>query len=126
MSDVPEAPLEETADGLVPAGPGWFVLNAREARWRERPGRGVVLSFTGTTDAEREWFPIVGAGAGCVVLGVGSREYQEGDAWGGYTVADVALRHGVGVEQETSDPAVAYARFGPGRPVPYREGSLPE
>ena len=30
---VPEAPLERTAAGLVPTGPGWFVLNAREARW---------------------------------------------------------------------------------------------
>ena len=31
---VPEARLEETEYGLVPAGEGWFVVNAREARWR--------------------------------------------------------------------------------------------
>jgi quercetin dioxygenase-like cupin family protein len=36
---VPEAPLEETDAGLRPAGPGWFVLNAREARWFDRNGR---------------------------------------------------------------------------------------
>ncbi len=30
---VPEAPLEAVDGGLVPAGPGWFALNAREARW---------------------------------------------------------------------------------------------
>ena len=30
---VPEAPLEQTDHGLVPKGDGWFVLNAREARW---------------------------------------------------------------------------------------------
>jgi uncharacterized cupin superfamily protein len=30
---VPEARLEETEHGLVPAGDGWFVVNAREARW---------------------------------------------------------------------------------------------
>src|SRR5215210_5731298 len=31
---VPEAPLEETEHGRVPAGEGWFVLNARDARWQ--------------------------------------------------------------------------------------------
>jgi uncharacterized cupin superfamily protein len=30
---VPEAPLERTDGGLVPGGEGWFVLNARDARW---------------------------------------------------------------------------------------------
>jgi uncharacterized cupin superfamily protein len=28
-----EAPLNQTPAGLVPEGPGWFVLNARQARW---------------------------------------------------------------------------------------------
>ena len=28
---VPEAPLEQTETGLVAAGEGWFVLNARDA-----------------------------------------------------------------------------------------------
>jgi uncharacterized cupin superfamily protein len=31
----PEAPLERTDSGLVPKGEGWFVVNAREARWRD-------------------------------------------------------------------------------------------
>jgi uncharacterized cupin superfamily protein len=30
---VPEAPMDKTPAGLVPAGEGWFVLNAREAKW---------------------------------------------------------------------------------------------
>jgi uncharacterized cupin superfamily protein len=30
---VPEAPLNRTESGLEPDGEGWFVLNAREARW---------------------------------------------------------------------------------------------
>jgi uncharacterized cupin superfamily protein len=47
---VPEAPLERTEAGLVPAGEGWFVLNAREARWRHREGRGESLPFEGDTD----------------------------------------------------------------------------
>lgn len=49
---VDEARIEKTEAGLRPAGPGWFVLNAREAAWRHREGRGEALSFTGTTDEE--------------------------------------------------------------------------
>jgi len=44
---VPEAPLEETDAGLSPRGDGWFVLNAREAVWRESAGRGVSTVFEG-------------------------------------------------------------------------------
>jgi uncharacterized cupin superfamily protein len=58
---VEEAALEQTEAGLVPAGEGWFVLNAREARWRHREGRGDSLPFTGWTDFEAEtYFPQVG------------------------------------------------------------------
>jgi uncharacterized cupin superfamily protein len=32
---VSEAPLEREDGGLVPRGEGWFVLNAREAKWLE-------------------------------------------------------------------------------------------
>jgi uncharacterized cupin superfamily protein len=60
-SMVPEAELESTAAGLVPGSRGWFVLNARDARWIERPGRGHNLPFTGWTEAEAEtYFPQVG------------------------------------------------------------------
>ena len=44
---VPEAELVPTERGLVPKGDGWFVLNAREAQWWERPGRGVLCEFEG-------------------------------------------------------------------------------
>jgi uncharacterized cupin superfamily protein len=183
---VPEAPLEEMDAGLVPAGAGWFVLNAREAGWRRREGRGSSLSFTGYTAAEvekqfpqlgvnlfvlgpgepigmyhweadqedflvlsgealllvegeerplRQWdfvhcppetrHIILGAGDGpCVVLAVGAREHQTGD-WGAYTVDETALRHGAGVEEETTDAQVAYARFPESEPTRYREGWLP-
>jgi uncharacterized cupin superfamily protein len=52
---IPEAPLEQTEAGLVPVGPGWFVLNARDARWNERRGRR-GLAFTGSEDWEADWF----------------------------------------------------------------------
>ena len=184
---VPEAGLEQTEAGLAPKGGGWFVLNAREARWRRRTGRGHSLPFTGWTDAEREaHFPqlgvqllvlspgepigmyhweadqedflvlsgeallivegqerplrqwdfvhcppetkhiILGAGDGpCVVLAAGSREHiGEGVNGGSYTVDEVALSHGAGVEEETSDPGQAYARFPVPEPARYRDGWL--
>src|SRR5215216_4443153 len=55
---------------------------------------------------------IVGAGDGAsVVLAVGARDRSVGSDWGGYTVDEVASRHGVGVDEETSDAKLAYARF---------------
>jgi uncharacterized cupin superfamily protein len=184
---VPEAPLERTDAGLVPAGPGWFVVNGREARWALREGRGFSLPLTGWEEHEEEWFPqlgvnlfvlrpgepmsmyhweadaeeflvlageallvvegeerplrrwdfvhcppgtkhtIVGAGDGpCAVLAVGARQHQEGPDWGGYPVDEAAQRHGAAAEEETNHPSVAYARYAPSRPAPYREGLLPE
>ena len=47
---VPEARLDATEHGLVPKGDGWFVLNAREARWKHADGRGASLAFDGWPD----------------------------------------------------------------------------
>ena len=44
---VPEAPLERTDEGLVPKGEGWFVLNAKEARWLEHEKFGSATVFEG-------------------------------------------------------------------------------
>jgi uncharacterized cupin superfamily protein len=58
---VPEAKLEETDAGLVPASEGWFVLSARDARWFHREGRGEALPLTGWNDEEVErYFPQLG------------------------------------------------------------------
>src|SRR5918994_1887877 len=46
---VPEAPLEQTDDGIVPKGDGWFVLNARDARWHHADGRTAVCILEGDT-----------------------------------------------------------------------------
>jgi uncharacterized cupin superfamily protein len=178
---IPEASLEHTQHGPVPAGDGWFVLNAREAPWRERQGRGLRCVFEGEPDfpqlgvslyvlgpgepigmyhweANQEDFLVlegeallivegeerplrrwdfvhcpagtqhivVGAGERpCVVLAVGARDRSSG-GWGGYTVDEVALRHGAGVERETTDVTDAYARFPQAEPSRYRPGSLPD
>jgi uncharacterized cupin superfamily protein len=176
------ARLEETGHGVAPVGEGWFVLNAREARWYERPGRGALCVFEGDQEfgqvginiqvlgpgepmsmyhweADQEDFlvlageavlviegeerplrawdfvhcpagakhTILGAGGGhCVVLAVGARDVSTGPEWGGYTVEPAALRHDAGVDEETTDPDIAYARFVRRRPARYREGWLPE
>jgi uncharacterized cupin superfamily protein len=178
---IPEAPLESTAEGLVPKADGWFVVNARDAPWWERPGRGAVCPFEGEPDfpqlginlqwlgpgepmamyhweADQEDFlvldgeallvvegeerslrrwdlvhcpagtahTIVGAGdRPCLVLAVGARQRSTGPDWGGYPVEEVALRHGASVEEETTEPAEAYARFPARSRTPYREGWLP-
>lgn len=44
---VDEAELVRTEHGLVPKGQGWFVLNARDAQWWQRSGRGVLCEFEG-------------------------------------------------------------------------------
>jgi uncharacterized cupin superfamily protein len=189
---VPQAPLEETELGLRPAGAGWFVLNARDARWGQVEGRGKWPSLEGgkpifqqlgvglsvlepgepmgmyhwETDQEdflvlsgeallvvegeerplRRWdfvhcpagtrHVIVGAGdAPCLVFRVGSRENhtialpdgtRDGKPDGGaYTVDQAALRHGAGVEVETTDADEAYARFPAPELTRYRDGWLP-
>jgi uncharacterized cupin superfamily protein len=177
-----EAPLEQTGDGLVPAGEGWFVLNAREARWIHGQGRGARQAFEGETrfpqvgislfvlepgepigmyhwEADQEDFLvlsgeallliegeerplrqwdfvhcpahvkhiIVGAGdSPCAVLAVGARENQRSAGWGGYTVDELALRHGAGVERETSDVREAYSKVARRTPTRFREGWLPD
>jgi uncharacterized cupin superfamily protein len=45
---VREAPLEDMEHGLLPNGDGWFVLNARDARWHHLPGRDALCVFEGT------------------------------------------------------------------------------
>jgi len=189
---VREAPIKETEHGLVPAGEGWFAVNARDLRWKHAPGRGAWPSLEGEavfeqvgiglqvfgpdepmamyhweTDQEdflilsgeallivegqerplKQWdfvhcpprtqHVIVGAGNGpCVVLAVGAREHHtviapDGslhgtDDWGAYTVNEAALAHGAGVQEETNDAGLAYARFQKPEPTRYREGWLPD
>jgi uncharacterized cupin superfamily protein len=178
---IPESQLEQTETGLVPKGDGWFVVNAREARWYTAPGRSAVCAFEGEPEfsqlginlsvlapgeslgmyhweadqedflvlageallivegSERALRPwdfvhcpahtnhiIVGAGNGpSVVLAVGARDRSIGTDWGGYPVDATALRHGAGVEQETTDPAQAYAPLPRRKPARYRDGWLP-
>lgn len=178
---VPEAPLEPTDHGLLPRGDGWFVLNAREAPWADRKGRGYLCRLEGETrfpqvginlqvlrpgepmaryhwERDQEGFlvlagralliiegqerelrawdfvhcpaetkhVIVGAGTEpCVVLAVGGRDHVGTSDWGGYSVDAAAIRHGAGVDEETSDASVAYVRYPEREPTRYVKGWLP-
>jgi len=44
---VPEIPLRATRFGLVADGDGWFVVNARESRWRDYGPLGAACDFEG-------------------------------------------------------------------------------
>ena len=52
---VPEAELEQTEHGLVATGDGWFVVNARDARWYHVDGRSAFCDLEGDQD-----FPQIG------------------------------------------------------------------
>ena len=44
---VPEASLRTTKYGLAPDGEGWFVVSARESRWRDYGPLGLGCNFEG-------------------------------------------------------------------------------
>lgn len=58
-----EAPLEQTEHGLVCTGPGWFVVDVREARWW-RTGDARIANLEGDTRFDE-------LGIGIEVLGPG-------------------------------------------------------
>jgi mannose-6-phosphate isomerase-like protein (cupin superfamily) len=176
-----EAAARETKYGLVHDEPGWFVVNAREARWEAWERLGVYCNFEGkrrfpqlgfninvlqpgdslgkyhaenaqedflvlegeclliVENEERElraWdfvhcppqtpHMIVGAGGGpSVVIAVGARGRRLGRKGLVYLVSDVAAKHGVSVEAETTSPAEAYKDLAPRERVAYG-GWLPD
>ena len=141
-----EAPFEETEHGPVCKGEGWFLVNARDVRWRESKGRGVSSNFGGDTLFDQ-------LGVGITVVGPGEPttmyhwESNEEDfivvRGGGVAVLDghelplaqwdvvhcpprtahvadpVAARLGAARERNTDDTREAYKRFGPREPVRY-------
>ena len=175
---VEQAKLRETEAGLVPEGAGWFVVNAREARWYENEAFGQFTRFEGEPrfrelginlsvlhpgqpscmyhgEDKQEDFLIlrgecllliegeerplkawdfvhcppwtehvfVGGEAGpCFILSVGARPDDEVV----YPAADVARKHGAGVERTTRSPEEAYERFPRSVERRYQEGDLPD
>ena len=176
-----EAKLEQQDGGLVPQDGGWFVVNAKDARWFDCGESGWYCGFEGREHAHfpqlgininvlppggpmamyhaedlqedflvvsgeavlivedeerplRAWdfvhlppstpHVIVGAGEGpCVVVAVGARRPDRELV---YPVSSTALARGAGVEQETTEPSEAYARFPQPEAAAYKEGLLPD
>ena len=44
---MPEAPVRMSKNGLVVDGEGWFVMNARESRWKDEGPLGSYCTFEG-------------------------------------------------------------------------------
>ncbi|HYK07137.1 MAG TPA: cupin domain-containing protein [Gaiellaceae bacterium] len=61
---VPEAQLEQTDEGLVAKSDGWFVLNARDARWYHAEGRSAFSDLEGDVDFTQLGFNISVLGPG--------------------------------------------------------------
>ena len=76
-----EAKLVEADGGLVPEGEGWFVLNAREARWLE----GHFGAYT-RFEAEPGSFPEVGINIGVLAPGQPACYYHGEGAQEGFLV----------------------------------------
>jgi uncharacterized cupin superfamily protein len=105
-------------DFLVLAGKAVLVIEGEERQLRPWD---FVHCPAGTNHV------IVGAGEEpCLILAVGARDRSTGSDWGAYTVDEAALRHGAGVESETTDADKAYARFPRGKLTRYRKAWLPD
>ena len=70
-----EAQLIETESGLVPEGDGWFVVNARDARWGHTQDMGSWVAFEG--DAR---FPHLGINVAVIRPGQPSAMYHAEDS----------------------------------------------
>ena len=78
---VPEAPHRQTKHGLAPDGDGWFVVNAREARWREWGPLGVYCDFEG-----KRRFPQLGINISVLEPGQSLGRYHRENAQEGFLV----------------------------------------
>jgi uncharacterized cupin superfamily protein len=171
-----ESEYEKAENGILPKGEGWFVVNAREAAWRDSdfgaytrfegdarfPQIGINVSVLAPGqpscmyhgEDEQEDFLVlageclllvegqerllaawdfvhcpawtehvfVGAGDGpCTLLAIGGR--SDGDVI--YPEAEVAQRHGAGVEKTTTEPKEAYAGYAHDVPTGFRKEWLP-
>ncbi|MBA2740996.1 MAG: cupin domain-containing protein [Actinobacteria bacterium] len=74
---MPEAPLEQTDTGLVPAGDGWFVVNVRDVQWFDG---GELGGLYATFEGENARFDGLGFGIGILRPGEANALYHGEDA----------------------------------------------
>jgi uncharacterized cupin superfamily protein len=84
---MPEAKLVQTEQGTIPEGDGWFVLNARDARWGYMDGLGSYVPFEGD-----EAFPELGINVNVLQPGErGAMYHAEGHQEGFLVLAGEGL-----------------------------------
>jgi hypothetical protein len=52
---MPEAPVRMSKNGLVVDDEGWFVMNARESRWKDEGPLEVLLHVRGEASISAFW-----------------------------------------------------------------------
>jgi hypothetical protein len=139
---VEEARLEQLDTGRAPVSDGWFVVSVPDSAWVTNEALGTACIFEGFLVLRGEcllliegeerplkaWdfvhcppdteHAFVGAGEGpCVIFMTGARKGWP-DKGITYVRSEVALRHGAGVETETTKSAEAYAPFPKWQPGP--------
>ena len=82
---VPEAPLRLSKNGLVTDGEGWFVVNARESRWRDEGPLGRYCTFEG-----KRRFPQLGLNLNVLEPGQSLGMYHRENAQEGFLVLEGA------------------------------------
>ena len=78
---MPEAPLRMSKNGLVVDGEGWFVVNARESRWRTEGPLGSYCTFEG-----KRRFPQLGINVNVLAPGEAMGMYHRERAQEGFLV----------------------------------------
>ncbi len=86
-SMTPEAPFRMSKNGLVVDGQGWFIVNAREARWRHEGPLGSYCDFEG-----KRRFPHLGFNINVLQPGEAMGMYHRERAQEGFLVASGELR----------------------------------
>src|SRR5215470_6775715 len=80
---MPEAPLRMSKNGLVVDGEGWFVVNARESRWKDEGPLGSYCTFEG-----KRRFPQLGLNISVLEPGERYGMYHRENAQEGFLVLE--------------------------------------
>ena len=78
---IPEAPLRMSKNGLVVDGEGWFIVNARESRWKDEGPLGSFCNFEG-----KRRFPQLGINISVLEPGEAMGMYHREHAQEGFLV----------------------------------------
>ena len=61
---MPEAPLRPSKNGLVVDGDGWFIVNARDSRWKDEGPLGAYCNFVQGVNGPTGYGHVAGTDSG--------------------------------------------------------------